>query len=78
MRTHKSFVLLALMAGVMAAGLVGCASTSCHHETGAFKNGSEIQCDVTGLHTLAADTPDYLSAVRGYGDSTGRRSVLLD
>jgi len=75
MKTHKSFVLLAVLVGVMA-GMTGCATT--HHETGAFKNGSEIQCDVTGLHTLAADTPDYLSALRGYGDRTGRRSVLLD
>jgi len=87
MKTPTSFALLA----VAVVGFTGCASAPKHQEemqgthqmrtykeTRAFNDKTELQCDVFGLHTLASDTPDYLSALRGFGDETGRRSVLLD
>ena len=91
MKTLTSFALLPAVVAAVVVGLTGCATS--HHEemhqmqdtkmrtyketSAVFKPG-ELQCDVTGLHTLASETPDYLGALRGFGDPTGRRSVLLE
>lgn len=74
----KTQTARALLAGMVMAGLSGCASGYANGEAAPFNKTQEIQCEVYGLHTLASDAPDYLSALHGYGDETGRRSVLLN
>jgi hypothetical protein len=81
---------LAVVVLALALGFGGCASSKNPGSSPAHSDGKtsraaatapcfqprEIQCEVTGLHTLASETPDYLSALRGEWDPAGTESVL--